>query len=312
VFPYSICLREDDHNGRPLSEPDHLADFGAALAAYICALEIAGECVAEVCPEVGKASSQRIRKLRTRLAFQPTREAIRESTEALRRELKQYAVNASMRVDRRETEFRRGMAAIQEIAESWKRHNEFHASQLQQFTAQLERMEYPIHREEGKAAVALPAATIREYGKTLIRETASAFQRMQEEMAAVEARLAEGQVIDPVTGLLTRDEVLRRVQLLRADEITHTFLVFKIAGQISDAILRQVAAKLGTRFRHQDLVARWAERELLVVFHGVAKLAADRLPHVLAWVSGRYQGDHDQAVDIVVSARVEQPESVAA
>jgi hypothetical protein len=70
--------------------------------------------LSQVCPEVGKLSDQRIGKLRARLSLQPTREAIRESTNTLRRELK-YAVNTSMQVERHEIETERGMAAVPPI-----------------------------------------------------------------------------------------------------------------------------------------------------------------------------------------------------
>lgn len=296
-----------------MSQPDHLADFSAALAAYLSTLDIVCECVSEVCPEVGRLSSQRLGKLRARLSFQPTREAIRESTTTLRRELIQhYAVNASMQVERREIEFERGMAAIQQIVTSLMRLNEASAAQLLQLASQLESDALQDEAEDGRAILTRQAATVRRCGETLVRETASLSHELRDEIAAVEARLSEPHVVDPVSGMLTRTEVLRRIGLLTAEEITHTLLVFEIDGNITNEVLRQVATKLSTQFRHQDLVARWAEREFLVVFQGAFQYAQARIPHISAWVSGRYYDEHDRAVDVAVTARMEQPDWAAA
>jgi GGDEF domain-containing protein len=304
-----------------MNEPDHLADFSAALAAYFSALDIVCECVSEVCPEVGKLSSQRIGKLRARLSFQPTREAIRESTITLRRELiKHYAVNASMQVERHEIEFERGMAAVQHIVNSLTRLNESSAAQLRQLAAEWEAAELPAEGEpagapdskKGKAVPARQAAKIKQCAETLVSETALLSGELREEIAAVEARLVGPAVVDPVTGLLTRAEVLRRIRSLNAEDITHNLLVFEIGGHIGNAVLRQVATKLSTHFRHQDMLARWAEREFLVVFQGAAKYAEARIPHVAAGVSGRYYDENDRAVDIAVTVRMEQHDWVAA
>jgi GGDEF domain-containing protein len=281
-----------------MSEPDHLADFGAALAAYFSALDIVCECVSEVCPEVGKLSGQRIGKLRSRLSFQPTREAIRESTITLRRELiKHYAANASMHVERHEIEFERGMAAVQRIVSSLTRLHASTAAQLRQLAAECD---------------ARQAEKIEQCGETLVQETALLSAELREEIAAVEARLLRPAMVDPATGLLTRAEVLRRIRSLTAEDIAHSLLVFEIDGHLSNAVLRQVATKLSTQFRHQDVLARWAEREFLVVFQGAAKYAEARIPHVAAWVSGRYYDENDRAVDIGVTVRMEQHDWVAA
>lgn len=308
-----------------MNEPDHLADYGAALAAYVSALDIICECVSEVCPEVGKLSSQRIGKLRDRLSFQPSREAIRESTATLRRELiKHYAVNAAMQVERQEIEFERGMAAVQHLVDSVGRLNEASAAQLRQLVTELEALEVRTdgnvradgdaraHGEPGKTALARQAAKIRQCGESLVQETAQLSRELREEVAAIEARLLGPHAVDPVTGLLTRAEVLRRIRLLSADDITHHLLLFEVDGPISNAVLRQVGTKLGSQFRHHDLVARWAEREFLVVFQGAAQFAEARMPHIAGRVSGRYHDDNDMAIDIAVTARMEQPDLVGA
>ena len=292
-----------------MSESDHLADFSATLAAYLSALDIIRDCISEACPEVGKVSSERIRKLRTRLSFQPTRDSIRESTHALREELKHYAVNASMHAGRHEMEFERGMSAVQGIVSSLARLNQSSAVHLR---ASADQLETAAAGQSDKAILAREAAQIRECGEKLTEETACLSHELEEEIAGVEARMKGQQVVDPVCGLLTRAEVLRRIQILEDQQIAHQVLIFTIDENAGHAVLRQVATKLSAQFRHQDLVARWSDREFLVVFRGAAEYAEARMPHVAVFASGRYYDENDQAVDLRVTARMEQRDCAGA
>src|SRR5262249_23730095 len=128
---------------------------------------------------------------------------------------------------------------------------------------------------------------------------------IREELMAAQERLTDFHTTDRVTGLLTREEVLRRVELLRAQEMAHELTVFEVNETVGDTVLRQIGTKLAARFRHQDLIARWTDRSFLVVFRGDAQLAERRAAQIAAQIAGRYQDEDGEPVDISLTARAE-------
>ena len=285
-----------------MTERDHLAELGTAVAAYLSAMQAAGECVANACPGVGEPFGQRILRLRGRLAFDPTSESIRESVGVLTSELQDFALMASAHNQRLAVEVRRGIAAVERDVEILER-------RTRSFTA------LAAHLDSTQPDAANGRDGLHIQVESFAREIDSLLQGLRAEARGVENRLTEGGLTDPVTGLMNRDEVRRRIEALRTKDVMHTVVTLEVrnqaGGSVSGAVLRQAATKLAMQFRHQDLLARWSETEFLVVFQGAPELALARIRQAVDQVCGRYHSPGGPSVDLSVNILMEQPEAAA-
>ncbi len=286
---------------------DHLSTLGKAVAAYLSTLTAISECVAEACPEVGKPYAQRIERHRTRLSFDPHGAQIYESSSAIHAELKEYAASAASVLRRQSRELRQGLLAMDEIVQNFQRRNDYYASQLRQVAAQLEDLA-AWDRERLNEVVNAHAANLRQSIESMAREHASLLSSMQREMADVDARLAGELAIDPTTGLSNRKEAERRIATLKTANKDFTLVNFEVLGQATGEVLRQVAVRLASQFRPQDLIARWDDREFMVIFQGPAEVADARVKYIIPWVAGKYDREDGEKVDITLEVRVPQPE----
>ena len=74
-----------------MSDTEQLHALHTAVNSYLTTLLAIAECVGSACPEVGGPYRHRLSRLRGRLAFDATPEAMIESTEVVERELKDYS-----------------------------------------------------------------------------------------------------------------------------------------------------------------------------------------------------------------------------
>jgi GGDEF domain-containing protein len=299
-------MNERVNEQKPVVERDYLADLGAAVAAYISTLQTIAACVSESSADVGKPYGTRIQKLQARLAFNPTRDAIRESAEVVRGELMNFATLSAMQFERHALEFERSSGAVQHLLHGMVRRQEFFLSRLRQTAEELNSAPYPANADEWKHFTSQHSASLAQLADSISHEAASQVHAIREELESAVDRLGDFHTCDPVTGLMTREEVLRRIEALQAEEITHTLLVYTLSGDVTDTVLRQIAAKLAAHFRHQDLIARWNEREFIVVFHGEPHLAETRSLQVIPSINGRYQREDGEAADVQAVVKLEQ------
>jgi len=276
---------------------DQLADLGAAIAAYLSAMQAAGECVTAAAPEVGKPYGRRIQKVHARLAFDPTRDSIRESIEVFQNELRDFAAAAARHGQQHTLEIRSSLAAVEEKVDHLEHRTLSFFSQISQVDTPRQNHELPRHLE------------------AFNQEMKSSLKDLRTALRDAESSLTKSYLIDPLTGLMNRDEVTRRIEEMRANDDTHTLLLLEISipshGAVPEGILRQVAAKLAMQFRHQDILARWGEAEFLLVFRGTSDLAFERAQEALRWVCGPYPWVDGTTVDLSIAVRVEQPELLA-
>ncbi len=83
----------------------------------------------------------------------------------------------------------------------------------------------------------------------------------------------ECEVTDPLTGLMNRREMERQIESRRAAGVPPVLLQFQLSGEINDQVAKQVAARLGSQFRHKDFVSRWTDTDFLVLFQGPLEIA---------------------------------------
>ncbi len=285
-------------------ERDVLAELSTAVASYLSAIAATAECLEQACPDVGGPYRQRLLRLRSRLSFDVTREALKDSTETLVAELKDYAGVVNRVQTQRGVEMQRGILALRDMIETLAQRQEFHGDRLRQFAAQVEQTPCPADPRAYAEVAARQAASLRSLGEGMNREAASTITRMRGEMAGLDGRLADAASTDPVTGLINRAELDRQVAAHELHGATFSILMFGLQGPLSDQVMRQAAARLSTQFRHCDRVARWSDQEFSVLLVGPSELAKARAAEAVAGIAGRYTLENGESVEIAADARV--------
>lgn len=293
-------------------EQDLLAELSSAVACYLTAMAATADCLEQACPNAGGPYRQRIRRLRARLAFAPTRESLEEGKESFEAELKDYAAVASSYLKERSVEMERGLLGLSDIIEHLGQRHEVFSFRLKEFTSQMENAAYPSGPEDWAKAVTLRAAELRNCIESMEHETASAIKGLFQELAELDRRLAGSESIDPVTGLINLREFNRQVEAHISQGVVFSLLLFEIRGPLSDQVMRQAAANLSERFRHRDRIARWSEREFAVLLAGNSNLAEKRAADAIPCLKGRYTLDNGETVVIDANVSLMRPEAVFA
>lgn len=196
-----------------MTEEDQLHGMHTAVDCYLSTLLAIANCVGDACPEVGGPYRNRLSRLQSRLAFDSSPEALEESCLAVETELKEYALKTSAYLAEHGAALRSATAALAEIVGSLGQSQDFDCA----------------------------------------HDMRSLILRMQSELAAVERSLKEAEVTDPLTGLMNRREMERRIEAHKDAGGQPVLLHFRITGEASDEIVRQVAARLNVQFRYKDL-----------------------------------------------------------
>lgn len=298
-----------DHVAKP--EHRQLDVLHNVVNSYLSTLLALADCVAAACPPVGGPYQNRLARLRTRLAFDPSPDAIAESQEAVERELKEYAHRASAYVASYGVELQRAVDALESIVKSLAQRQDFYGERLRQFAAQLEVTPLPSDPQDLAEVAALQAAGLLECVESMANDTQSLVARMHSELAAVTRRLREAETTDRVTGLMNRREMQRQIEARKQAGEEPVILVFELSGDLPDEVARQAAARLSSQFRHQDLICRWDEYEFLVLFRGSAELAQARAEQVVPWIGGKYPLDDGGFVEIRAEAGLVAPRFLA-
>ncbi len=285
-----------------MAERDPLQTLHSVVHSYLATLMAVADCLGEACPPVGVPHRQRLSRLRTRLSFNASKEAVEQSTVAVRTELQEYAAKASHYLERNTAELQRATAGLEEIARTLAQRQDFYATRLRQFAAQMEITAYPTDPEHLGDVVQLQAAGLLSCVESMSHEAHSLLVRMQDLLADVERRLAETEVTDPVTGLMNRREMERRIEGRWLTGAGVTQLLFRVScaaqGERRDEVLQQAASRLTSQGRHNDLLSRWGESEFLVLFQASPETAEKRGAEMAQWLSGRYTLDSGEAVEV--------------
>jgi len=294
-----------------MTETEQLNALHTAVSSYLTTLLAVSECVGDACPEVGGPYRNRLGRLRSRLAFDTTPEAMTESTVVVESELKDYSKKTANYIAHHAIELRRAIEALETIVRSLAQRQDFYGARLRQFAEQMQTTPYPTDPEHLSEVVSLQAAGLLGCVESMANDTQSLVVRMRAELADVSERLQDAEVTDRVTGLMNRREMERQIDQRKASGDDPVILVFELTGEVGDEIARQVAMRLTSHFRHQDLICRWTDREFLVLFKGAREIAQARTEQIVPWVAGKYVLDNGVAVEIGVEAGLVAPHLLA-
>ena len=291
---------------------DHLADLSNAVAAYLNLMTVTADCLEQTFPDVGGPYRQRIERLRWRVAYDATREAIKDSSQTVHAELKDYSSVASRVLTQRSVELERGILALGDTIQNLTELQESYGNRLGHFAAQIESSPYPADSQRFSEVSARQAADLRGLIEEMSREAASIVTQMRGQMTELGQRLAGTASTDPATGLINRREMNRQIEAHTLHGATFSLLLFELSGPISDQVLRIAADRLANNFRPSDRVARWGDKEFAVLFLGGPELAQRRAAEVIPSLEGRYPLDNGETVLIAAGVRLMQPELAAA
>jgi GGDEF domain-containing protein len=289
------------------TERDYLAELGSAVASYLNVLTAVAACLASVCPEIGTPYRKRIEQLRTRLSFETTPEAIKASARTVEEELKDFAMVAGRYLDEHDLVLRRAVLSLGDIIEAMAHRHDFHGVGFREMTVRMETI-----GAEDSVPLAQTVVELRRYIDNMSHETASMLGRLREEMLGVEERLRGSQSTDPSTGLLNAREITRQIEAYRASGLTFSLIRFELRGSVSEQVMKRAAAKIEGQFRHRDRIARWSDKEFLVLFQGPREVAESRAGQVRQTLTGRYDLDTGVYVEITVHAHLTHQELVPA
>ncbi len=278
------------------TQPDHLADLSHAVAAYLNVMAATADCLEQAFPDAGGPYRQRIHRLRARVGFAATRDAISSSAQTLQDELKDYSGVVSRILTERSVELERGILALGDFIDNLNQLQQIHANRLESFAERIEKTPFPEDAQRFSEALAGQSFGLRGLAGEMTRETAALLASIRDQMADIDRRLAGAASTDPVTGLINRREMNRQMDAHSSRGSLFTLLLFELTGPVGDQVLSQAGARLALHFRHNDRVGRWGAREFAVLFMGDPELAQKRGAQVVRALSGRYTLDNGETV----------------
>ena len=279
-------------------ERDVWAELSTAMAAYLRTMTATAECLEKAWPEIGAPYRTRIKGLHSRLSFDVTRAAIKESSETLEAELRDFGVVVNRAQTERTIDLERGILALREMMDAMSRQQHVYREHLRELAGQLA-------TAAGTASdPAQFSAALVNLAETMKRETAPELTRMDREAASLSERLAGPPSIDPVTGLINAVEFERQVAAYQLNGTTFSLLLFRLGGPLGDQVMQQAASRLSTEFRRRDRVGRWRKNEFAVLFAGPPDRAEERALYTAARLEGPYGLVNGEVVHITAEVNI--------
>jgi GGDEF domain-containing protein len=274
--PDSTAPEIRQENTAPVPET-HSPEVHSMVHSYLATLLALSEALEAACPPVGGPHQQRLGRLRTRLSFNSNKEAIEASSAVVRAELRDFASKSSEYVEVTTGEWRRAAEEVRNLGMGLIKRQRFYATRMRDIAGKL---------ENGNASALMSCA------ESMDNDSQSILSRMQDLLLSVETRLTQAEVVDPMTGLMNRRELERRIESRQASGDPVVLLRFEISFEGAETarphVLRQVAYRLTAQLRPEDLIARWSDSEFLILFDGPVAIAEKRGPQVAGLLSGRY------------------------
>lgn len=280
-----------------------------ALTCYQSALLAIAKCMGEVCPRVGLVYNNRLLRLPRRLGFDANPEALAASREALEADLAEYAQAASTWVSAGGELAEEVIDATAKVTENNGHTDELHAAMMEELAEQMEISAEVDDATQVRTALKRYATGLRSYVHRRKKEQAPALvelRRRAESLADWLSSANPANIIDPLTGLLNRPEAERQLQGYLKRDKPFCVLLFEWTEAKSvppqfgrsgaDQILKALGDRVITLVRPRDIVYRWNEDQLAVIFECVGAEAAARARKIADWLSGKYSAQVDGIV----------------
>lgn len=280
-----------------------------ALTCYQSAILAIAKCMAEVCPRVGLVYNHRLLRLPRRLGFDATPEVLAASREAVEADLAEYGQAASAWVNAGVELAQEILAAAGKATDSDGHTDELHAAMMEELAEQMEISAEVDDATQVRTALKRYATGLRSYVHRRKKETPPSLtelQRRAEALADWLGSASPANIIDPLTGLLNRSEAERQLQAYLKRDKPFCVLLFEwteargVPPQFgrsgADQILKAMGDRLITLVRPRDVVYRWSQDQLAVIFECAGQEASARSLKIRDWVSSKYSAVVDGIV----------------
>jgi diguanylate cyclase (GGDEF)-like protein len=258
---------------------------------------------------VGLVYNNRLLRLPRRLGFDANPEALAASREALEADLAEYTQAASAWVNAGGELAQEVIAAAARATESDGHNDELHTAMMEELAEQMEISAEVDDAAQVRTALKRYATGLRAYVQRRKKEKSPALvdlQRRAESLADWLSSANPANIIDPLTGLLNRQEGERQLLAYLKREKPFCVLLFEWTEAKSvppqfgrsgaDQILKALGDRLITLVRPRDIVYRWSNDQLAVIFECVGAEAAARARKIADWLSGKYSAQVDGIV----------------
>src|SRR5580700_1156177 len=281
----------------------------SALTCYQSAILAIAKCMAEVCPRVGLVYNHRLLRLPRRLGFDATPEALAASREAVEADLAEYGQAASAWINSGVELAQEILAVAGKATDSDGHTDELHAAMMEELAEQMEISAEVDDATQVRTALKRYASGLRSYVQRRRKEQPPAFRELQgraEALAEWLGSASPANIIDPLTGLLNRAEAERQLLAYSKRDKPFCVLLFEwneahsVPPQFgrsgADQILKALGDRLITLVRPRDVVYRWSQDQLAVIFECGGEEAMARSVKIADWLSSKYSAVVDGIV----------------
>jgi len=294
-----------------------------ALTCYMSAILAIAKSMQQVCPQAGLVFSNRLERLPRRLGFDATPKALADTREALEIDLAEYTKAAGAWTQGGADLARAILANISTITESLGHEDELHSAMVEGLAEQMEISGEVDDEAQLRPALKRYAAGLRAYIQRREKERTPVLTDLLTRATELNEWLSGARTdesIDELTGLLNRHEAERQLKAALTRGKPFCVPVFQwaeahsIPAQLgragADQILKEFAERLVHLVRPRDIVCRWSEDKLAVIFDCRSEEARDRAAKIAQWISDKYSivvGEKVRGVDARALSAVIEP-----
>lgn len=304
-----------------MPEPAQAPDpFQTALNCYLSALLAIGASAAELCPQVGVAFRSRLLRLRRRLAFDASPDSLEQTRVVFESELQEFTQRSTQHVQSRRDDICQALHEVRNSTEALASRHDLYIARLRQFAAEMGSGAASSDPTQLKETFELHAAVLNSCLDSLSHEVISPLDNLRENIGRMKERLAGADLeadTDPVTGLMNRREIKRQLSARWNGEaplaaLRYTLNDFagmrKAYGEMAaDDVMIEFSDRLVAQVRPQDIVYRWQDDQLLVLFLCSAAVAAPRAAQIARWLDGRYKIASAGTIEVTATVAVFEP-----
>ena len=252
--------------------------------------------------EMAAPHQDQLVRLRKRLAFHPSADALEESRDTLRSTLLAFAAQVRERQDAQAGDLRRVTILLAQAGDGLALRKDGYSDQFRHVVRQMDEIDAREDPAAARSRLQAQLEKLRGFLEQVYDENAKAFARLREGVEECRVRLgssAAGWPTDPVTGLADRPEMERRIEVRLEAEEPFCILFFQLEGMFGDAVLQQVGAALDANIRPRDFVSRWGKNEFVILLECDAPSAHSRAHQIAQWLSGQYRVNGDGLKSLV-------------
>lgn len=288
------------------------------FAAYRSALEEMGNSGREACPALGQELQQNLQQIRQCLEQELPAATLEAVQQKVRAQLRDWGAQTAKHLQARTDEIKELLLVMAHTTEAVGERDQCCAQQLNQVTAQLQRIASLEDLTQIRTSIKRSAQELKTSVEKMATEGRAAMEKAKAEISTYQTKLEEAEQIasrDSLTGLRNRMSteslIERRIQsgcnfclaLLDMNGFKH--VNDQHGHLVGDELLKQFGTELRSACRSTDLIGRWGGDEFVIVLECGYEQAQAQLARVREWCCGDYTLPTPQgAVKLTISSAI--------